>query len=295
MSVELAALTIASSVSRVMSPTRTRTRPPRKSAFVCCDNEDSTRPPKKIHAGRLRGNVPVRDLPFSRSFGPFSLQRNVRPNARERASGEGRRVFTNSFARALLPVFAVEEARLDAYVVEHVLSPERLGDAARLALGERVLGVCACDLEESVVNHLDAELSERDAGDDDHLVQVVHAEAPRLLDPVFDERVAQGVQRLGHVEVRAFGNQAILAGVLSLHGVSSEPRDRLFHARARKGAPPTNFNTDGRMMPKNFDAKAKASRRVFILPTTPNLEAEPQRLKLRRDSVTEFSTPRFSR
>src|SRR5437763_16204706 len=59
MSDELAALTIASDACRVMSPTETRTRPPRKIVLICSGNEDSTRPPKKIHGGRLRGKDEV--------------------------------------------------------------------------------------------------------------------------------------------------------------------------------------------------------------------------------------------
>src|SRR3982750_2281936 len=104
-------------------------------------------------------------------------------------------------------VFVGELARLDGYFVEHVLTTERFGDAARLVFRERVFGVEAGDLEEAVVYHLDAELTERDAGPDHHLAQVVYAEAARLLDPVLYKGVAQRVLGLGDAQVRTFDDQ----------------------------------------------------------------------------------------
>src|SRR5438270_2790259 len=206
----LAALTTASEACRVMSPTATRTRPSRKIILVCWGNEVTTKPQKDTRGKSFRQ---LANGPLRRS-GQESL--GIRPG------------FTTSDRRARPPgslpdsqrILSVGcRARLDADLVEHVLPPERFGHAARLVLGERVFGVEAGYAEDALFNHLDAELAERDAGRDLHLFEVVYAEAARLLDPVLYEGVAQGVLRLGHVQVRAFDDQAVFARLVSLHGV----------------------------------------------------------------------------
>src|ERR671931_1327810 len=158
---------------------------------------------------------------------------------RARAEGRGRGHPALDSRRVLLVGCL---ARLDADLVEHVLPPEGLGHSARLVLGERVFGVEAGDLKDALVNHLDAELAERDAGRDLHLLEVVYAEAARLLDPVLYEGVAQGVLRLGHVQVGSFDDQAVFAR-LSLHGVrelvGQAPREVWARPTART-LPPEN-------------------------------------------------------
>src|ERR1044071_1623339 len=84
-------------------------------------------------------------------------------------------------------------SRFDRDFIKHVHSSEGFGDTFRFMLGERMLGVNAGYLKHSVVEQDDAERAERDARRDLYVAHVVYAKAPGLLNPVFDERVAQGM------------------------------------------------------------------------------------------------------
>ena len=99
----------------------------------------------------------------------------------------------SSLITAFLPFFA----RLDADVVEHVLTAEGFGDAFGFVFGERVFGINAGYLEEAVVEHDDAEHAEGDAGRDLYVAHVVYAKVAGLLNPIFDEGVAQGMLGFG--------------------------------------------------------------------------------------------------
>ena len=84
---------------------------------------------------------------------------------------------------------------------------------------ERVFGVEARDLEQFVFQQTHAEHAERDARHNLDLFQIVDAKFPRLLDPVFQKRIAQRVFGLGFRQVRAFDDQAVFAATVSLHGL----------------------------------------------------------------------------
>ena len=64
--------------------------------------------------------------------------------------------------------------------------------------------ISAGDFEKSVVNHDNAEGAQRYTRRYLNLIHVVNAEAAGLLDPVFDERVAQSVLGLRFGKIRAF-------------------------------------------------------------------------------------------
>lgn len=64
----------------------------------------------------------------------------------------------------------------------------------------------ARDLEDAIVQHHDAQRTERDAGSDLDLINVVKTKTTCLFDPVFKERVAQGVLGLRFGKIRAFDN-----------------------------------------------------------------------------------------
>jgi hypothetical protein len=109
-------------------------------------------------------------------------------------------------------------AWLDGDFVEHVLMAECLCDAFRLMLGERAFGVAACDFKESLVEHQDAQIAKRNAGRNLYLAHVVYAKAPGLLDPVFDEWVAERVLGFGFRQVSTLYNQTVFASLICFHG-----------------------------------------------------------------------------
>src|ERR1044072_3645698 len=250
-SVELAALTTASTASRVMSPTPTRTRPSRKIVLVCSGNKDRAPPAEKDpRRGRRRqgANAGEGEKPSKNAL-----------NCLYRGSAG----LNNALSNFLLGLFVFfgrftlfalfGPARLDPNLVEHVVTLEGVGDAFGFALGERVARVETVELEDAVFEHLQTELPERDAGHNHHLVEIVNAEAAGLLDPILYKRVAQRMLRLRDRKVRAFQHEAVFAGVLSLHDVS---RSGGAGSEGRSDAPTAeHFNTAGHASPKFFQGK----------------------------------------
>jgi len=96
-------------------------------------------------------------------------------------------------------------------VVEHVLTTQCFGDSFGCVFREWVIRIRAGDLEQAIVEHHDPELSERHAGRDQNLVHVVNAETAGLLNPVFDERVAQSVLGFRFGKIRAFDDETVFA------------------------------------------------------------------------------------
>src|SRR6266700_8207615 len=77
--------------------------------------------------------------------------------------------------------------------VEHILSAQRISDALRLMLGQRVLRICAGNLEDAVIQHNHAERTQRHTRRNLYLVHSVDTKSPCLFDPILDEWIAQGM------------------------------------------------------------------------------------------------------
>lgn len=110
------------------------------------------------------------------------------PNVKEPEDGHAFSVSYN-LTRALNTL----AARLDLDLVEHVLPAQRFGDALGLVLRQWVLRICAGDLEQPVVKHHHAERTKRDTRRNLDFIHVVDFEVARLFNPVFNERVSQGM------------------------------------------------------------------------------------------------------
>jgi hypothetical protein len=52
----------------------------------------------------------------------------------------------------------------------------------------------------------------------------VYAKVPGLLDPIFDERVAQGMFGFGFRQVCALNDEAVFESFVRLHGVEAKAR-----------------------------------------------------------------------
>lgn len=121
-------------------------------------------------------------------------------------------------------------AWFNRYLVKHILPPESVGDAFGFVFGERMLRISAGNLEQSIFEHDDAKCAERDAGGNLYVAHVVYAKAPGLLDPILDERIAQGVFGFRFRQVCTFNDETVFASFIRLHGVRRKPRGlrRLF-------------------------------------------------------------------
>src|SRR5712692_7498055 len=113
-------------------------------------------------------------------------------------------------------------AWLDINLVKHILSPQRLGDAFRFVLRQRMIGIDAGYFKEALVNLNHSERAQRYPRGYLDVVYVVNLEVACLLDPVFDERIAQGVLGLSLVEIGAFDDEAILADFILSHCLGNE-------------------------------------------------------------------------
>jgi hypothetical protein len=102
-------------------------------------------------------------------------------------------------------------AWLSSNFVEHVLTAQRFSNSLCFVLRERMIGIGARDLENTVVKHHHSERAERDARRDDDLVNVVDTKATGLLDPVFEKGVAESVFSFGLGKVCPFDNETIFA------------------------------------------------------------------------------------
>jgi hypothetical protein len=103
-----------------------------------------------------------------------------------------------------------------ADLVKHVLASQCFGNTFRRVLRERVFGICAGDLENTVVEHHHSEQSESHAGSDQNFIHVMNAKASCLFDPVFDERIAQSVLGFRLGKIRAFDDETIFAHFFGL-------------------------------------------------------------------------------
>ena len=104
----------------------------------------------------------------------------------------------------------VRVAWLHADLVEHALPPHRIGHAARLVFGERVFGSLLA-ISKSSSSSFRGRAARAVTPARSPSRRGCGAEAPRRLNPVLDEGVAQSVLRFGNVKVRAFDDQTIFA------------------------------------------------------------------------------------
>src|SRR5438477_10415531 len=108
-------------------------------------------------------------------------------------------------------------AWLDINLVKHILPPQCLGYAFRFVLSQRMFGVDAGYFKEALINLNHSDRPQRHSRRYLDVVHVMNLEVAGLLDPVFDERIAQGVLGLALVEIGAFDDQAILADFILSH------------------------------------------------------------------------------
>ena len=91
------------------------------------------------------------------------------------------------------PAPLIFATRLHFDFIKHVLTAQCFGDALGPVLSQWMLWVCAGDLEHAVVKHYYAERAKRDPWRNLNFIRVVDAKVPRLLNPVFNERVSQSM------------------------------------------------------------------------------------------------------
>jgi hypothetical protein len=109
-------------------------------------------------------------------------------------------------------------ARLDADLIKHILPSERFGYAFGFVLCQGMLGIGARNFKHAIVNADDAERAQRHARRHLDVIHVVNLEIAVLLDPVFDERIAQGMLGFAFGQIGAFDNQAVFAAFVFSHG-----------------------------------------------------------------------------
>src|SRR5437762_700955 len=121
---------------------------------------------------------------------------------------------------------------LDINIVKHILPPERLGDAFGFVFSQRMFRIDAGYFKKALVNLNHSDGPQRHPRRYLDVVYVVNLEVAGLLDPVFDEWIAQGVLGLSLVEIGAFDDEAILA-VLSEMSLISKVDARSGRYRSR--------------------------------------------------------------
>jgi hypothetical protein len=107
----------------------------------------------------------------------------------------------------------------DRDFLEHGLSFESFGNTFGFVFRERMFRVKAGYLEYSVVEHDDPERAECDAWHNLYLAHIVYAKTPGLLNPVFDERVAQGMFGFPFGQVCALYDETVFRSFIRLHGI----------------------------------------------------------------------------
>jgi hypothetical protein len=84
-------------------------------------------------------------------------------------------------------------------------------------LREGAFRVCAGYLKQALVQQAHAQKAELHTRRNLYVAHVVYAKAPGLLDPVFNERVAQGMFGFGFSQVSALDNETVFASFI--HGL----------------------------------------------------------------------------
>jgi hypothetical protein len=69
----------------------------------------------------------------------------------------------------------------------------------------------AGNLKQALVEHHDAKRAKRHAGRNLDLIHVVYFEVPGLFNPVFDERITQGMFGFGFRKIRPLDDETVFA------------------------------------------------------------------------------------
>jgi hypothetical protein len=107
-------------------------------------------------------------------------------------------------------------AWLGCDLVEHVLASQRFGNTLRRVFGEWVFRVGAGNLKNTFIEHHHSEQPESHSRSNQNFIHVMDAKAACLLDPVFDERIAQSMLGFRLGKIRAFDDETIFAHFFEL-------------------------------------------------------------------------------
>jgi len=97
-------------------------------------------------------------------------------------------------------------ARLHFNLFKHVLPAKRLGHTLGLKLSQRVILINGGNFKQTIVQHHHTQGSQLDARSDLYFVHVMNLEMTCLFDPIFDERIAQGMFGFGLRKIRPLDN-----------------------------------------------------------------------------------------
>lgn len=88
--------------------------------------------------------------------------------------------------------------------------------------GEWMFWINAGNLEHSIIKHHHTQGPKGNPGHNYHLVEIMDSKAPRFLDPIFDKRIAQGMNGFRFGEIGTLYYNAIFAYFALIHTLDKQ-------------------------------------------------------------------------